>query len=236
MNQRNQQQQYQSIRQISPEEVMQSQMTPAELQKTQVLNLKEVEATVRYEKLSSKKPAIFVAVLGILSIILGTTFQVSSTVRSKPKVEKRDTVITEPVEVNTKSDLKCEQIVKNNADGTDLAFLVTYNFDEDKLIGTTKEFNVTVTPGSAVGAATVKDYVQAFQSFINPIEGYGVTVEPFTDGFKVTTIVDYLKLDITQLNPIQQNHSSTKVGYPVDTPKDKIMEDMKNSGFTCEEQ
>ena len=234
MNQRNQQQ-YQSIRQISPEEVMQSQMTPAELQKTQVLNLKEVEDTVRYEKISSKKPAIFVAILGILSIALGTTFQIATTVRSKPRnVEKRDTT-PEVVEKDPKSTLVCDQTIHGNLDGTDTSFIIEYNFEDDKLIGTTKTFHVSVTPGSTTGAAAVQNYLLAYQSYLNPMEGYSITLKPLVNELEVVTIIDYLKMDITQLNPQQQTHPSTSVAYPVDTPKEKIMEDMK-TGFVCEEK
>ena len=48
-------------------------LTKEELQKTQILNLKELEETIVFEKKTSKKPAIFVAILGILSIIAGTS-------------------------------------------------------------------------------------------------------------------------------------------------------------------
>ena len=80
-------------RAISPEEVSQAQhpMTQQELQRTQVLNIEEVEKAARYERISSKKPAIAVAVLGVLFLAFGTTFQVATNLKaSNNKVEKRD--------------------------------------------------------------------------------------------------------------------------------------------------
>ena len=55
MNQNNQ-----NVRQITPEEIAQAEglpkpMTPEELQKTQILNLNELENTIRFEKITSKK-------------------------------------------------------------------------------------------------------------------------------------------------------------------------------------
>ncbi len=100
-------------RQISPEEVLQvqnpkqyqqqqqqqQQMTQQELQRTQVLNIDELEKTVRFEKISSKKPAIIVAAIGILFLTFGTTFQVASNLKGSSKVEKRD-IAEEVVEKN----------------------------------------------------------------------------------------------------------------------------------------
>ena len=41
------------------------QITPEELQKTLVLNLKDFEETARIEKITSKKPALTVALIGV---------------------------------------------------------------------------------------------------------------------------------------------------------------------------
>ena len=82
MNQNN----YQGIRQVTPEEIAQAQgipLTHEELQKTQVLNLKEFSETVRFEKLTSKKPAIILAVIGALLITFGTTFQIAESLSKK---------------------------------------------------------------------------------------------------------------------------------------------------------
>ena len=43
-------------------------MTQEELQKTQVLNLKDVEEAARFERITSKKPAIIVATIGLVTV------------------------------------------------------------------------------------------------------------------------------------------------------------------------
>ena len=45
-----------------------------ELTRTQVLNIQELENAAKYEKRTSKKPAVFFAVLGLLSISLGVSY------------------------------------------------------------------------------------------------------------------------------------------------------------------
>ena len=52
-----------NVRQISEEEIKQT-LTKEELQQTQVLNLDELEKTIRIEKKTSKKPAILIATIG----------------------------------------------------------------------------------------------------------------------------------------------------------------------------
>ena len=161
-------------RQISPEEVLQvqnpkqyqqqqqqQQMTQQELQRTQVLNIDELEKTVRFEKISSKKPAIIVAAIGILFLTFGTTFQVASNLKGSSKVEKRD-IAEEVVEKNdvkpATTNLNCNIAATNQADGTDTVYTITYNFEDKQLVGYTKAYNVIPTVGNAQGPQTIENY------------------------------------------------------------------------------
>ena len=235
-------------RQISPEEVLQvqnpkqyqqqqqQQMTQQELQRTQVLNIDELEKTVRFEKISSKKPAIIVAAIGILFLTFGTTFQVASNLKGSSKVEKRD-IAEEVVEKNdvkpATTNLNCNIAATNQADGTDTVYSILYTFEDNKLVGFKKVYTITPTPGNPLGAATVQNYIIGYQPFLNPIDGYQISVIPTGEGLVVTVEVDYTKLDLTLLNPTQQNHFTTKLDYPLDNPKDTIYTEMIGAGFTC---
>ena len=227
-------------RAISPEEVLQAQhpMTQQELQRTQVLNIDEVEKAVRYERISSKKPAIAVAVLGILLLAFGTTFQITDNLKANKKVEKRDIAeeVTKKEIVPTiaTSSLNCNQTLLNNQDGTDTIYTIKYDFEDNKLVGFTKSFTITPTVGNPLGATTVQNYTRDYQPFINPIEGYQISVVPNAGTLLVTVIVNFKKLDLTLLNPIQQTHFSTKIDYPLDTTKEVIQTEMINNGFVCE--
>ena len=63
MNQQQGQQQLQS-----------QQMTREELTKTQVLNLQELERVAKFERKTSKRPAVLFAIAGILSLTLGLSY------------------------------------------------------------------------------------------------------------------------------------------------------------------
>ncbi len=230
----------QQPRTISPEEVLQAQhpMTQQELQRTQVLNIEEVEKAARYEKISSKKPAIAVAVLGVLFLAFGTTFQVASNLKaSHSKIEKRD-IAEEVVNKNAvepaKVIMKCTQAAPNNADGTDTVFTVQYNFEDNKLVGFTKTFEINPTVGNPLGNTTIQSYTRAYQPYMNPTTGYQISVVPNGEGLITTVVVDYKTLDLTLLNSMQQNHFSTSLDYPLDSTAETVQSGMTTQGFICE--
>ena len=239
MNQNN----IQRIRQVTPEEIAQARgtkLTQEELQKTHVLNLQEVKEAVRYEKMTSKKPAILVAVLGFLLITFGTSFQIANSLSAKNmnnKIEQRSTENKEaifPQEDVKTSYLSCKLYTPNNPDGTDTTFSILYTFLDDKLSSFTKTFHVVVTTGSTNGNDTVQRYLKNYQAFLNQLDGYQISVNPINNGLIVTVNVNYNLLDVTLLPEKQQTHFSTKVDYAIDTPYEKIKQDMASQNYICE--
>lgn len=214
------------------------QLTPEELQKTQVLNLQELEATIQYEKSTSKKPAIIVSILGIISIIFGSSFLVIQNYSAKKiestiqKKEVKENVIDKKLTI---SKLTCEKGTLNNPDGTDTVLNVNYVFDKDKLTSFTKKFTITQTPGNNQGLVTLESYKLAYQAFLNPIQGYQITLSPKdTTGIVVTVQVDFEKLDVTKLNPIQATHISTSIEYQQGSDKKSIQSELTAQGYKCE--
>ena len=140
------------VRQITPEEIAQAEglpmpMTQEELQKTQVLNLTELENTIRIEKITSKKPAIIVAVIGILLLTFGTTFQIIANLNTdkEKKVENRQ------IEPKIETNLKCVKTTLNNPNGTDVIYNISYDFEDDKLIEMLKNYKLTAVSGNKTG-------------------------------------------------------------------------------------
>ena len=227
-----------TIRQITPEEVAKAQgITVEEFQKTQVLNLKELEEAVRIEKLTSKKPAIIVGVCGLFLIMIGLSFQLVTTLQSKSanKVSSRRIMPEDRIqEEMIKTTLQCQKLDLNNPDGTNKTFTINYSFEDDKLVGFTKNFHVQIIPDNPNGPVRVQNYLNAYKDYMNPIPGYAISVQPLNDGLEVNVEVNYNQLDLTKLNLQQQQHFSTKVDYPLDTAKEKIEQDMVNDSYTCQ--
>ncbi len=229
--------QNQQIRQVTPEMARRAQMSSQELQETQVLNLKDVQEIARIEKRTSKKPAIIVGIIGVFFLMIGMSFGAIETLKSKEtKIQKRTIQDKKKIDNSSLNELKCSKIVLNNSDGTDTVYDISYNFKDNKLIGFTKVFSINAIVGNSVANQTMQNYSIGYQSFLNQLDGYSITVIPNQDLTQLTATVkvDLLKLDLTKLPQVQQTHFSTKVEYLVDTEKSVIQGDMVAQGFTCQ--
>ena len=211
-----------------------------ELQRTQVLNLKDVEETVRFEKSISKKPAMIIAIIGAIFLTLGSTLQIAKTMKKsvEPKVEKRE--ISKEKEIQTVAPviLECQNIQLNNPDGTNITFTIDYTFNNYKLTNFTKKYSIAAIEGNQVGLQTIQQYIVGYQDFMNPVNGYTISVTPNETQTVLTAAVsaDLEKIDMTTFPEMQKNHISTSIDYQKDTAFLTIQSDMSSKGFTCEQK
>lgn len=225
MNQRNNQVQKQT-----------SGMTQEELQRTQVLNLQDVEEAVRIEKSTSKKPAIIVAALGIFSIFLGTAFPVVQTLATKPKNnDKTNAKIEKKRAINPETALNCTLTKLNNVDGTDTILNANFTFNYDKLIKVEKTFTINPTVGNPLGPTTVQAYITGYQPFlVEQIAGFQMSSTPTGNGLIVKSLVDLTVFNPATMPALHQGNVATKVEYQVNTEKETIFKDLTSKGFTCQ--
>ena len=230
-------QQNQNVRQITPEEIREAEglpkeLTQEELQKTQILNLNELQKTIRFEKITSKKPALIVAILGIFLLVFGATFQIATSLNSDKKVEKRK---VEPKPTIVETSLSCVKTTLNNPDGTDITYSIDYYFENDKLTSTIKEYKYTKTANSPNGEETIKNNITKYQSLSTSTKGYKVsTTSNNPQELTIIVQIDYKALDLTVMPEKNQEDNITKVEYNRGTDSTKIKNNMINQGFTCE--
>lgn len=243
MNQNN----IQGARQVSAEEVARVDgvpqgvpLTKEELQKTQVLNLKEFAEAVRFEKITSKKPAIIIAIIGALFIVLGSGFQVAKSLNAakEPTIEPRNAPVQEPVEEEvvepTNKSLTCTMATPNKPDGTDVYYTILYDFDNEKLIGFTKSYSVTATPGVEGGIEVIKTQIESFQPVITKMEGFESSVTPTETGYVANATADYLKMDLANIQDVYQSNFLTRIDFALDTPYSEVLEGMISRKFECQ--
>ena len=244
------QQQYNNhnVRQVTPEEMQQQLqgLTQEELQKTQVLNLKDVEEAARFEKITSKKPAIIIAIIGALFLTFGTTFQIAKTLSAKNNdrvIENRE---TEALPEENKN-LICT--LQETSQGTDTLMTIDYFFENNKLTEFTKTFTVSVVPNDPNGPNTYKLYVSGFAPFIKQADGYTITVTPNADNTQLTSVVNakLSEINLEDTKFLEQQNKLFKVSitraatagqkehdFPMNTEKSVIKKDMTAIGYTCE--
>ena len=220
------------VRQISDEEVK-KELTKEQLQQTQVLNYKEVQKAIRFEKITSKKPAIFVAILGIISLLFGGSLQIASSLKENNSIQKRDTT-TNNIKVET-TKLSCVKTTINNPEGINTIYNIAYNFENDKLVGFTKTYDVSADINKEEAKRQIEKYITEYNNLLNDSDGYQISLSHTNNTtLTVKVIVDYKELDLTKLKDIQQTKPFTKVDYNRNTEYSRIKSDMLKEGFTVE--
>ena len=218
------------VRQVSEEEI-QKELTKEQLQQTQVLNYKEVQKAIHFEKVTSKKPAILIAIVGVICLLFGGSLQVASVLYPEPQnIQKRD--IKEKIETKQ---LNCMKTSLNNPDGTNTIYNIVYKFENEKLAEVTKEYNVSATEGKEEGKKVIEQYIKEYENLLNETPGYSIeTSSTANTTLKVKVVVDYKELDLTKLNELQQTNKYTKVDYSKNATYEKIKNEAVEEGFTVE--
>ncbi len=213
-----------------------SQISQEELMKTQVLNLQDVEEAARYEKATSKKPAILVAVIGFFAIFLGTSLPfVNSLMNQKDTSLKTDKTIEKKQILNTESNLNCTYTSLNNPDGTDTVLNIKLTFNNNKLIRTEKIFSINATIGNPLGITSIQNYINAYQPFLQQsIAGYQMTSTPVENGLIITSNVDLKTFNPETFPELHKSNVATNVDYILNTEKKLVNNDLATKGFTCQ--
>ena len=210
------------------------QMSEEELQRTQVLNFDTFKQVARYEKISSKKPAIIVALLGVLAIVIGGTYPIVQSQMAKSNEKNKSTVQARKREVKpVASELTCTQTTPSVGNGLDQTITIKYNFIDNKLTSFTKELNLGLTAGTTTGQVALQDFINALQPFLVQKDGYSVTAKKIENGVVTTTSVDYKTVDINSLPEINQQNGYFNVMYLADTNMEAIKQDMTNYNYIC---
>ena len=225
-------------------------LTPEELAKTQVLNLSDVERVANYEKKTSKKPAIVLAIMGIMSISLGLMYPSVQTMMSKDttstKVEERvnddsymnsETTTQARVEEVQTTNVTCKINSPSNPDGTDTYLETVFTFENALLKSFAKNYTAVATVGHPTGATTIQNLMNGYKYFDTvDIEGYKTLTTPNQtgNGFLVNINVDLTKFNPQTLPATHKYNSLTNVTYVLDTNQATLVAQLTSQGYVCQ--
>ena len=209
------------------------QMSEEELQRTQVLNFDTFKQVARYEKVSSKKPAIVVALIGILAIIIGGSYPIVQSQMEKNNESKSTMQARKKDNKLIASELTCTQEIPAGVNGLDQVMKINYNFIDNKLTSFTKELTLTISPASTTGTTSLQSFITALQPYLVQKDGYSVVVRQIENGVVTTTSVDYRSVDINTLPEINQKNNYFSVVYLADTNMESIKQDMTTQNYIC---
>lgn len=230
MNQSDQNRQPRMVTQEEIERV--NHISPEELQRTQVINLKDVQEAVKFEKRTSKKPAIILGIIGITFLLFGSGVQIAASLKEKKEAES---IIEQRKEIPSvvKSHLSCNKTKLNN-NGVDSVYTFSYDFEDNELVKETKIVSVVPTPGNSKGAEEVKKSKELYKKNLNQKTGYTTELTETETGFTLTTEIDYNDLEETTPNTNQKNDLATSIDYKAKELKENIREDMLKKEFICQ--
>ena len=213
------------------------QLSDEELQRTQVLNLKDFKETARIEKLSSKKPALIVAIVGLLLISIGISMPAVQSMSARKAAEEAKNEIEKRRQDEVKvveEELTCHWERLNNENGTDEKLDATFTFKDDKLQTSKKVYRLTKSAMATTEPAELTNYLTALQSYLMQISGYKLSVQTIANGSITTTDVDYTLLNIAQVPQQHQTNYRFNVLHQVNTSKEDVSTSMTALGYTCE--
>lgn len=220
-----------------------SQVSQEELAKTQVLNLNDVKELAKFERKTSKKPAVLFAIAGILSITLGLTYPSImtaldgiSTKENKPEEKEKyeeDKEILAKVEENK---VTCTFVAPSNPDGTKgtATYELFYN-EEDMLESYTMTLTIDPLEGNAMGLTSTQALHDSYKAIDQiPITGYKMTTSYTDTGMKAIAAVDLTKLDKLTLTPTHQAAFFAQVPFNLNDLKTANVQYLTSTNYICQ--
>ena len=217
-----------------------NQVSQEDLAKTQVLNLSDVQEIAKFEKKTSKRPAMLFAFAGILAITLGFSYpNIMTAIDALPlqKEETNETIIVDNVlNENKINSITCNYTNATKEDGTIESIAYNFIFNaEDKLQRYTSTITYDVQEGNSNGLAAIQKYYDAYKKLdVIPLNGYTTGTVNTETGMRSIISVDLVGLDKETLTSdhIAQPYSS--VNDNLDEPKTTIVQKYTTKGYTCE--
>lgn len=218
-----------------------SQVSQEELAKTQVLNLNDVKELASFERRTSKKPAILLAVAGILSISLGFAYPNIMTALDNAPVTKEETHEKEEIDddilnkVQTNEQV-CRFVSEANADGTKGTATYTLQYNENnQLQNYTMILTIDPLTGNAQGVTSTQALYNSYKTVdAAPLNGYTMVTSYTDTGMKSVATVDLTKLDKTMLTAAHTANYFAQVPFNLGDSKETVSQLLAPGGFICE--
>ena len=211
-----------------------------EMTKTLVLNFNELERIANYEKKTSKKPAIMIAVIGLFAIMSGFLYSPVNNMLNKKSSSHQFRVSKEKKYkkiVCTKTTIPAEN--KSTAKNT-----IIFKFKEDNLISYENTYlekpnsmNIAETPKNIINTY---NYIKAFLDYNIP--GYDLkqsyttskTNSKLVTSLTVKLNVDLKEVDVTKLTDKHKSNGYLNVAYAYGDNSINIKQKLMTEGYTCD--
>jgi len=206
-------------------------MAREELTRTQVLNLNDFEKITKYEKSISKKPAVLLAIIGVLFITSGFTYpSIIMALKDRQVVNANAKKIVadnfskkEIIEVCT------YQEVSDENELYDLDLNLT--FVNNKLKKYVKVISII---SNKEKVETINSLYQKYRTYSLAVpEGYTISTNLYDNKLEMKMSVDLAVLDKTKLSVDILNDNIINVEFNYQSDRDDVMNSIKSLGYSC---
>lgn len=215
-----------------------------ELTKTLVLNFNEVEDIAKFEKKTSKKPAIIIAIIGLFAIFTGAIYpSIYSMIKKDNNVSSNSKLREDTEVVNISDGLTC---MKTDTDTANfLTNTTTYNFKFDKngLSNYEKILNIASTNPNLIETPEVMIGINNMVDplIMTPITGYTLYKSMKNDvnniniinNYTVKLVVDFTTFNSNSLSEQYNSNDFFRVIYKKGDNFNNIKKSLNNMGYNC---
>ena len=204
-----------------------------ELTKTLVLNFNEVEKVAKYEKKTSKKPAMIIAMIGIFAIFSGIFYSNVDSLNNKKVSKFRKTTKIINKLICTKSSTNSDEQTISNEN-------ITLNFKKNKLNNYTKAYSIKSTTNHIDKTPKSIEELDKLINEVNKnnISGYKLTInkkdnKKIISEYNLKLLVNLKEFDNSSLTDKHKKKELLNVIYNYKDNALKVREDLIKSGYTC---
>ncbi len=200
-----------------------------ELTKTQVLNLLELEKVAKYERQTSKKPALILGILGVLFLISGFVYNplvaaIKDIYQEEPLVAHRETK-------DKITNIKCTYDYKDlTANGTS-QLNINLSLENNRLFNYVKTLKVKPVTGQESILNDIKTKYKAFE--VNKIKGYNILTVTKDNNLETVVMIDLEQLDLTTFPEDYQKDPVTRIEFSIGDSLEIIQTKAKALGYAC---
>lgn len=220
-----------------------------ELAKTQVLNLSDVQEIAKFEKKTSKRPAVLFAIAGLLAITLGFSYPKIMMAVDSIGADDTNYRMEEPEEMEVtpgKEETATPQVGQNitkctfsnpqNTDGTAGVAIYDLVFNENNQL---QSYTMTLTfdpiQGNSAGLTAVQGYYNSYKALDSiPLNGYKIETTYTDTGMKSVVTVDLTTFDKNTLTDGHRANYFANVPYNLNDAKDVITQQLTANAYICQ--
>lgn len=200
-----------------------------ELTKTQVLNLIELQNVAKYEKQTSKKPALVLGILGTLFLISGIIY--TPLVAAIKETNQVQPVVKREEEKDVVTLVNCTYDYKDLTPDAESKLNINLSLENNRLFNYVKTLKVKPLAGKENVLKDISNKYKPFET--TDIKGYNLLTLTKDNRLETVVVIDLEKLDLKIFPEEYQKDVVSRVEFNIGDSLEMIQTKANALGYTC---